>query len=225
MIHLAGILPSAFEADPLLGADVNLNGSCELLRQSAAAHVKRFIFASSMSVYGSSAIMRPLAEDDPVTPDDLYGAAKLDVEFAGQALATKKPFEFVSLRIARVVGPGIRKTSSPWRSEIFAARPTGEPVRLPFTPDAKLSLVHVQDVARMLLILAAVPSFNYAVYNTPVEIWEARQLKATVEELRGIRVELGPAQAHGGPVCDGSRFAQEFAFKLCPLRTYLSTKA
>jgi nucleoside-diphosphate-sugar epimerase len=34
VIHLAGILPSAFQSDPLTGADVNLSGSLELMRQS-----------------------------------------------------------------------------------------------------------------------------------------------------------------------------------------------
>jgi len=106
VIHLAGILPSAFRADPLTGADVNLGGSCELMRQSAAAHVKRFIFASSMSVYGSSPTRHPVTEDHPPAPDDPYGASKLAVELVGQTLAREKTFEFVALRIARVVGPG-----------------------------------------------------------------------------------------------------------------------
>ena len=43
VIHLAGILPSAFQNDPLTGADVNLSGSVELMRQSLAAGVQRFI--------------------------------------------------------------------------------------------------------------------------------------------------------------------------------------
>jgi nucleoside-diphosphate-sugar epimerase len=71
VIRLAGILPSAFQTDPLTGADVNLGGSCELMRQSAAAHVKRFIFASSMSVYGSSPTCQPVTEDDPPAPDEI----------------------------------------------------------------------------------------------------------------------------------------------------------
>src|SRR5437763_3143069 len=50
VIHLAGILPSAFQNDPLAGADVNLSGSLELMRRAVAAGVQRFIFASSMSV-------------------------------------------------------------------------------------------------------------------------------------------------------------------------------
>lgn len=222
VIHLAGTLPSAFHADPLTGADVNLGGSCQLMRQAAAAHVSRFVFASSMSVYGSSPTRRPVTEDDPPAPDEPYGASKLAVEFIGQTLAREKTFEFVALRIARVVGPGIKKTSSPWRSQIFEACPQGQSVCVPFVPEAVLSLVHVEDVAHMLFALAEIPQMSSFVYNTPVEIWEARHLKEAIEELRGIRVELEPEAAHGGPICDGSRFAREFGFRLRGLRDRLS---
>jgi nucleoside-diphosphate-sugar epimerase len=50
VIHLAAILPSAFQSDPLDGADVNLSGSSALMRQAAETCVNRFVFASSMSV-------------------------------------------------------------------------------------------------------------------------------------------------------------------------------
>jgi len=225
VIHLAGVLPSAFNADPLAGADINLGGSCELLRQAAASHVRRFIFASSMSVYGSSCTRQPVTEKDLATPDDLYGASKLTVELIGQALSRQKIFEFVALRIARILGPGIKKTSSPWRSQIFTGGPLQELVCVPFAPEAILSLVHVEDVARMLFTLAETSGMSSSVYNSPVEIWEGRRLKETVEELRGVRVELGPQRSHGGPICDGSRFAREFGFQLRSLRDHLSSYA
>ena len=88
-----------------------------------------------------------------------------------------------------------------------------------------LSLVHVEDVARMLLTLSETDKMSSSVYNTPVEIWEACRLKETIEELRDIRVELAPQVAHGGPICDGSRFAREFGFQLKGLRGHLSSCA
>lgn len=224
VVHLAAVLPSAFQAHPLTGADVNLRGSCELLRQAAAAHIKRFIFASSMSVYGSLPTDRPVTEEDRAAPDEPYGASKLAVELIGQTLGTVKTFEFVALRIARVVGPGIKKTSSPWRFQIFEAR-RQDSVCLPFAPEAVLSLVHVQDVAQMLFTLAETAEMSTFVYNTPVEVWEARRLKEVIEDLRGIRVELGPEGCHGGPICNGSRFAREFGFQLRGLRERLSSRA
>lgn len=221
VIHLAGILPSAFQSNPLDAADVNLSGSLELMRQAVEARVHRFIFASSMSVYGTVPTHRALTEDDPKVPSDPYGASKRAVELIGEALRNREEVQFVSLRIARVVGPGIRKTSSPWRSQIFE-RSKLTSIRIPHSPDATLSLVHVEDVARMLIILADARATNSVSYNTPSEIWTAKQLKGVVEELRGISVELDQHGSHGGPICDGSRFVREFGFQFCGLRHRLS---
>ena len=77
VIHLAGALPSAFHRDPFAGVDVNLSGCFELMRQAVQAGVKRFVFASSMSVYGSSRTSDLLTEDDTAVPDDPYGASKV----------------------------------------------------------------------------------------------------------------------------------------------------
>jgi len=60
------------------------------------------------------------------------------------------------------------------------------------------------------------------VYNTPVEIWEARNLKKAIEELRGIYVELSSDATHAGPICDGGLFAREFGFQRKSLRDRLS---
>ena len=90
VIHLAGILPTAFQADPLAAVDVNLSGCFELMRQAAAADVKRFVFASSMSVYGSLPTRRPLNENDPAMPDEPYGASKRAVELIGETLTKKR---------------------------------------------------------------------------------------------------------------------------------------
>ena len=218
VLHLAGILPGAFHRDPLRGVDANLTASIGLLRQAVKSGTKRFVFASSMSVYGTSATRRPLTENDAAAPDEPYGVSKRAVELVGDALGKQKAIEFVSLRIARVVGPGIRKTSSPWRSEIFEPSPAQTTIDMPFAPDAVLSLVHVEDVARMLVTLVQTPEIRGSIYNTPVEFWGAEQLKQVVEEARGIRVRLQQSSADGGPLCDGSRFASEFGFALRGIR-------
>jgi len=224
VIHLAAILPSAFHSNPFAGVEVNLNGCFELMRQAVSAKVKRFVFASSMSVYGSSVMPRALTEEDPAAPDEPYGASKRAVELVGETLASAQAIEFVSLRIARVIGPGIKKTSSPWRTQIFE-RPSGrDPIQIPFAPDAVLSLVHVEDVARMLVTLAESSVVRRSVYNTPVEMWKASHLKEIMEEARGVRVELGQDGAHAGALCDGSHFAAEFGFQLRGLRERLSSR-
>jgi nucleoside-diphosphate-sugar epimerase len=224
VIHLAGLLPSAFRSDPLKGAEVNLNGSLELMRQAVNSGVRRFVFASSISVYGSSPSAHPLTEDDPATPDEPYGASKRAVELIGETLAAKRALEFASLRIARVIGPGIKKTASPWRSQIFAPLPRNVPIRIPFAPEAMLSLVHVEDVARMLFVLGNATEVRSCVYNTPAELWQARDLKQLIEESVDTRVELGDDRSSAGPTCDGGRFLREFGFELQGLRERLSRR-
>jgi nucleoside-diphosphate-sugar epimerase len=222
VIHLAAVLPSAFQSDPFRGADVNLSASVELLRQAVNARVKRFVFASSMSVYGSLPSRRPLNEDDPAAPDEPYGAAKRAVELIGLAVAKSHKMEFVSLRIARVVGPGIKKTSSPWRSQIFEPASGQTPICIPLAPEAKLSLVHVQDVARMLTTLTDAARVHESLYNTPAEMWEAWRLKEVIEKGSDVRIELQPDGPQGGPICEGRRFAKEFGFTLRGIKAHLS---
>jgi len=221
IIHLAGVLPTAFRADPIAGAELNLSASVALMKEAIRAGVKRFIFASSMSVYGSAPSLRPLTEIDPASPDDPYGASKRAIELVGEALASAHQIEFVALRIARVVGPGIKKSSSLWRSQIFEPS-SPAPIHIPFASDAKLSLVHVHDVAQMLLALADAPEIKHLNYNTPAEIVEAGELKSMVERTTGNRVELGSPGAHAGPTCDGSRFANEFRFSPRKIEDHLS---
>jgi len=218
VIHLAAILPSAFHSNPLAAVDVNLTGCFELLRQAVSSHVKRFVFASSRSVYGSSFSGRPLTEMDQAIPDEAYGAAKRVVELVGETLTAARTIEFVSLRIAIVIGPGIKKTSSPWRAEIFESPSKRHRINIPFAPEAVLPLVHVEDVARMLVALAETSQPRSSVYNTPVEKWEARCLKEVIENARGVHVDVSPHGPRGGPLCDGSRFAGEFGFQLQGLR-------
>jgi nucleoside-diphosphate-sugar epimerase len=199
-----------------------LMASITLLQQAIATRVRRFIFASSMSAYGTRATLRPLTEDDPAVPDDPYGVSKRAIELIGEALAKRRSIEFVALRICRVVGPGIKKSSSIWRSQICEASPQPKSILLPFSPQAKLSLVHVNDVARMLVILADTGEMSRLIYNTPAEIWTAQQLKEIIEEIRSIPVELMQGGPDGGPICDGGRFTHEFGFQIRALPEYFA---
>jgi nucleoside-diphosphate-sugar epimerase len=223
VIHLAAILPTAFKAHPFEGVDVNLTGCFELLRHAVHAHVRRFVFASSRSVYGWAHRSRPFAEDDPAAPDDPYGASKQVVERVGENLAAAHAIEFISLRIAVVIGLGIKKTSSPWRSQIFEPASGRRSIKIPFAPGAVLPLVHVEDVAKMLVNLVEAPEVRSTLYNTPAENWEARQLKEVVETFGGAQVELLQDGPQGGPLVNGSRFAREFGFEIRGIRERLSS--
>ncbi len=84
--------------------------------------------------------------------------------------------------------------------------------------------MHVSDVARMLMMLADAGEIRSSTYNTPAEIWTARQLKELIEEVRGFRVELVEGAQGGGSMCDGSIFVREFGFHSRGLRAQLGLR-
>ena len=224
VIHLAAVLPTIFHAAPLAGAEVNLTGSVNVLSSAASEGIRRFVFGSSLSVYG---LLQPsgLAQEDNAVPDEPYGGSKRAVELIGDNLARNGAIEFFSLRIARVIGPGLGETtSSPWRSQILEDG-RHDTIRLPYAPEARLALVHVEDVARMLLILLDSANVQHVSYNTVAEVWTAGELKELVESVRRITVELTQPYTHGGPICDGALFAREFDFAITGLRDRLQIVA
>ena len=219
VVHLAAVLPTAFRSDPLTGGEVNLSATLRLLRACVKSGVHRFVFGSSTSVYGSRA--RPACSEaaDPM-PDEPYGAAKLAIERILDAIPSVQPMEKVSLRIARVLGPGVKKSGSVWRSRIFE-RPDGASncITIPFAPDAELSIVHVDDLAGMLRILVEARELSASTYNTPVEVLRASEIRQLAEEVHGWHVSMGTR--HGGPGVDGARFRRDFGYVARSLREHM----
>jgi len=81
--------------------------------------------------------------------------------------------------------------------------------------------VHVDEVARMLQLLAEAADLPRPIYNSPAEAWETQQLVQLVQRVSHVRVQM--AEAQGGPLSDGTLFTQDFAFRLKGLADYLST--
>ena len=225
VIHLASILPTASRQDPHKATKVNITGSLNLLEAARRFHVKRMIYASSVSVYGTQPASSCVSEDQPPAPEDVYGAAKRYVELLGEAYQLNFGVEFLALRIAMVVGPGTISATSPWRNQIFEylGRAPQKEVLIPYREDEVLPLVHVEDIAAMLASVALAKGASSTVYNSFAESVIARELKNEVESLNpNIRVSLGTASVSGGRrIIDSSRFARDFGLVSVPLRERL----
>ena len=80
VIHLACISNDpSFELNPVLGRSINLDAFSPLVKLSREAGVRRFIFASSSSVYGISD-SPDVTEDHPLRPLTDYSRFKADCE-------------------------------------------------------------------------------------------------------------------------------------------------
>jgi UDP-glucose 4-epimerase len=229
IVHLAAILPTAAQREPLVATKVNVQGSVNLLELARKLGVRRFIFGSSLSVYGNCPAEQVVTEMNRGAPEDLYGAAKLYVEQLGGAYRQAHGLEFVSLRIGRVVGPGARSGTSAWRSQIFErlGAASAAEIEIPYEDSERILLVHVEDVAKMLLSLLQVQQPVHSVYNAACEPMIVGELKREIERLNPrLRVKLGGQAVVGNPRrIDWSRFAGEFGFRIVPILEQLGNAA
>jgi len=89
--------------DPVSDAKINILGTLNILNNCKKSKVKKFIFASSVGVYGEAKIL-PVKENHPLNPLAPYPITKLAIEkylnyYQSQGL------DFVSLRYANIYGP------------------------------------------------------------------------------------------------------------------------
>ena len=106
IVHLAaraGVRPSM--QDPELYLDTNIKGTFNMLEAAREAGVKRFIFASSSSVYGASQVV-PFSEEQRLSQTlSPYAATKLAGETICSNYAYLYGIQVVCLRFFTVYGP------------------------------------------------------------------------------------------------------------------------
>ena len=88
---------------PIDSNETNVNGTLNLLKASTDNNVKRFIFASSSSVYGDSKIL-PKQEDMNPNPKSIYAISKLSSEYYVRLFYKIYGLKTIALRYFNVFG-------------------------------------------------------------------------------------------------------------------------
>ncbi len=83
--------------DPIIDAETNVLGTINLLHESAAANVTRFVYVSSAAVLGNPKYL-PIDESHPTQPTNNYGASKLAGERFALAYTHSHDIEVVAVR-------------------------------------------------------------------------------------------------------------------------------
>jgi len=107
-----GALPSVPRSvrDPIASNTVNVGGTLNMLWAAKEAGVKRFVYASSSSVYGDSKVL-PKVETMIPSPLSPYAVSKLTGEYYCRVFFSLYGLETVSLRYFNVFGPRQDPTS------------------------------------------------------------------------------------------------------------------
>src|SRR5450755_1773859 len=102
VIHLAAAQHEANVPDEYF-FDVNVNGTRTLLEACKAAGVQRFVYGSTIGIYGE-ATGEALDEKSPPRPVNVYGRSKLQAE--GVVNAFQDALQVCIVRISETYGPG-----------------------------------------------------------------------------------------------------------------------
>ena len=197
MIHLAELSNDPLgENRPEVTYQINHIGSVRLAQMAKRVGMRRFVYASSCSVYGVGQGDAVLDENSPTNPQTAYAKCKTFVERDVKPLADDK-FSVVFLRNATAYGPSPRMRFDivindlcglAWTIKRIAMTSDGSPWR---------PVVHVEDICTAMRCAVEAPasSINGEVFNVGAnsENYRVRELADIVAGVfTGCEVTVGP---------------------------------
>lgn len=187
--------------NPLLVNEVNVNGTLNLLKASLDSEVKRFVQASSASVYGDSKSL-PIVEETPPKPISPYAVSELAAENYARAFHEVYGLETVCLRYFNVYGP--RQSYSPYTGAItifMNQLMSNEPVTIFGDGEQTRDFVYVEDVASANLLALTKKEVAGEVFNIATGIGTSvNTLVKTLKDIVGkssmklLRTESKPGE-------------------------------
>jgi len=151
VVYLISVLGDIYKQDPLKTICVNINGLKNVLKFIKNYGVSRFIYCSSIAVYGSFSGTGGITESSPCTPDKLYGVSKLLAEYLVKSYCSNKGIEYTSLRLGHVFGPA-RRNGNKVINNIIEKALSGSLQWIPHG-EQTYDLVYVKDCAKAFSLI------------------------------------------------------------------------
>jgi nucleoside-diphosphate-sugar epimerase len=195
VVHLAALSNDPLgDLDPELTREINLEATIALARSACEAGVRRFVFASSCSMYGAGGQEDVLDETAPLAPLTAYAESKVHSEEALSRLADQS-FSPVFMRNATVYGVSPRLRADLVLNNLAAWAHTTGAIRILSDGTPWRPLVHVSDLGRATLALLEAPAelvhdqaFNI---GREGENYRVRELAEIVQDAApGCSIEL-----------------------------------
>jgi UDP-glucuronate 4-epimerase len=199
IIHLAaraGVRPSL--AQPQLYTRVNVVGTQNLLELAREFGVRKFVFASSSSVYGVNQKV-PFNEEDPIfKPISPYAATKLAGEALCHVYHHLYGLDVVCLRFFTVYGPRQRPDLA--IRKFIEGILAGKPIDMYGDGGTRRDYTYIDDILQGVLACLE-RSFGYEVINLgESRTVELRELVQLIEKATGKRAEIRRLPAQPGDV-------------------------
>jgi nucleoside-diphosphate-sugar epimerase len=200
VIHLAALSNDPLSnLNPSLTYDINHHASVRLAEVAKQAGVKRFVFSSSCSTYGSAGddLLDETARLNPVTA---YGESKVFVERDVKPLADDN-FSPTFMRNATAYGASPRLRLDLVLNDFVASALTTGRIHIKSDGTPWRPIVHIRDIVGAMICVLDAPKaaihnevFNVGLTSENYRISELAQI--VVETVPGSRIEYAPG---GGP--------------------------
>lgn len=196
IIHLAAIADvNVVVEDPRRAEDVNVRGTRVLLDAAHAEGVARFVYASTVWVYGNAVNGTPVTEESPlVLPTHLYTATKLAGEMYTRSYGELYGVPHTILRFGIPYGPRARAAAV---LAAFVARARqGEALTIAGDGGQTRQFVYVEDLADGVVATLAPQAVDRTYNLVRDESVSIRQIAEVVRELvADVPIVHGPERA------------------------------
>lgn len=187
VVWLAGIVTDELvDMNQQLSWDINV-GALEAFCRVAKTRKRRFVYASSSSIYGTQD--RVCTEEMTPYPMTAYAKQKLE----GERVVASYGFESLSVRSATACGPAPRMRLDTIVN-IFSKQAYFDGTITVWDGSQWRSNIHVQDIADLYIKLLDVPYHRPQVYNATAGNHTALELAIITakafEALQGVQTEI-----------------------------------
>jgi UDP-glucose 4-epimerase len=195
VFHQAASKKTICLRDPRQDLRINGEGTFNLLELARQHNVRKFVHASTGSVYGEAQYF-PQDEDHPLVPTSYYGVSKLAGEKYVKAFELLYGLDTTVLRYFHVYGPRQESSAVGGVVSIFARQMcAGEPVTIFGDGTQQRSFTYVKDVVKANLLAATRPGTKGQVYNCAsaikVTVQELAELMADIFKIHDLKIQYG----------------------------------
>ncbi len=151
VFHLASVVSGAGEKDFDLAMRVNLDGGRHVFEAARArTGLPRVLFASSVAVFGGSAMPKMVGDTTKQTPQTTYGMTKAIGELMVNDYTRKGFFDGRSVRLPTIfIRPGKpNAAASSFCSGVFREPLAGEECILPVGPEVQMALLGYRNAVQ-----------------------------------------------------------------------------
>jgi UDP-glucose 4-epimerase len=206
VFHLGalGSVPRSVQ-DPLTSSAVNVEGTLNVLLAARDEGVRRVVYSSSSSVYGTRREL-PVTEDQPPDPLSPYGVAKLAAErYCVSFSRVYESFEAVVVRYFNVFGPR-QSPLSQYAAVIplfITAIHSGRPIRIDGDGGQRRDFTYVSNVVEGTMLAADADAVSGRIFNvaasSPVSV---NDVADTIGRILGKEVTKTHAPPRAGDIRD-----------------------